>query len=272
MLRATKEIIKWFTIWSIGVAALITAIHVLTEEKAEYKAGETLFQYSTFGALLNGIYDGNILFETLSKYGNFGLGVLNELDGEMLALDGIFYQFKTDGSAHTIPALNKSPFASLTFFEPDAVIPLSENTNLESLEKRTNAILPSTNYPYAIKIDGTFKHIKTRTIPKQKEPYKKLTEVVKNQTVFNFQNIEGTIVGFWLPEYLSGMNIPGYHFHFISKDKKSGGHLLEFTTNGTKLSFDETPYIHTELPRTDTFRTKKLSETKKQEIYAVEKQ
>ena len=46
-----------------------------------------MFQRSTINALMQGVYDSNTTFEgELKSYGNFGLGTVWALDGEMIEL------------------------------------------------------------------------------------------------------------------------------------------------------------------------------------------
>jgi len=75
--------------------ALIGALHVEYLKKRDLgedaRSHHTLFQTSTIDALLEGEYDGDISFAELEERGDFGLGTLEALDGEMIALDGGFY-------------------------------------------------------------------------------------------------------------------------------------------------------------------------------------
>jgi acetolactate decarboxylase len=71
-----------------------------------------------------------------------------------------------------------------------------------------------------------FSHVKVRSVPKQ-DSYRPLVEVAKDQPVYNFQNIEGTLAGFFTPSFMSSVNVPGWHLHFLSADLQHGGHLLE---------------------------------------------
>jgi len=186
-----------------------------------------LFQASTINALLAGVYDGDMTFRTLRQHGDFGLGTVNALDGEMIGLDGKFYQIKTDGKAYLIPDTMKTPFAEVTFFNPDTTLKIRESIeNYDQLKSYLNRLLSIKNIFYAIKIEGTFSYIKTRSVPGQKKPYPLLVNVVKHQATFEFHQVKGTMVGFWCPAYVKGISVPGYHFHFITADRKAGGHVL----------------------------------------------
>jgi acetolactate decarboxylase len=79
---------------------LITALHVETLRQDQLHAEHephVLFQASTIGALLDGAYEGDVSFGQLAEHGDLGLGTLNALDGEMIALDGRFYRADVDG-------------------------------------------------------------------------------------------------------------------------------------------------------------------------------
>ena len=187
------------------------------------KDRDVLFQTSTINALLEGIYDGETTYGELKQHGDFGLGTFNGLDGEMVGLDGKFYQVKADGIAYPVSDSAKTPFAVVTFFKTDKTVLLKKAEDYSQLKQYLDYSLPTKNIFYAIKIEGVFKYIKTRSVPGQTKPYPPLVEVTKNQPIFEFHNVKGTIVGFRCPVYVKGINVPGYHLHFITKNKKARG-------------------------------------------------
>ena len=66
---------------------------------AHVQKNDVVFQSSTINALLKGVYDGEVSFGELKRNGDFGIGTFNALDGEMIGLDGTFYQIKVDGAS-----------------------------------------------------------------------------------------------------------------------------------------------------------------------------
>ena len=233
---------------------------------------ETLVQISTIDALISGVYDGVITFKTLKEYGDFGIGTFEGLDGEMLGFDGNFYQIKADGAVYPVSDAMMTPFASVTFFDIDLQERLPEGISYEQLEELLDDILPTSNIFYAIKIDGTFSYMKTRSVPGQEKPYPPLVEVTKNQPIFEFTDVEGTIVGFRCPTYVNGVNVPGYHLHFITAEKDSGGHVLEFKIEKAIALVDYTSEFHMILPsESSDFYKIDLSQDKEEEVEKVEK-
>ena len=211
---------------------------------------DTLFQISTINALMDGAYRGEMTIGQLKKYGEFGIGTLDALDGEMIALDGKFYQIKADGVAYPVPDSMTTPFAVITVFDADKTVPVQTAMDYEGIQRYLDGLMLDKGIFYAVKIAGTFKYIKTRSVPRQKEPYPPLIEAVKGQTVFEFHDIKGTIVGFWCPDSVKGgVNVPGYHFHFITQDRKAGGHLLAGQIKDATIAIDYTTEFYMVLPQ-----------------------
>lgn len=230
-----------------------------------------LFQTSTLQALMNGVYDSDFTFAQLSKHGDLGLGTFEALDGEMVAVDGKFYQVKTDGRAYPVSPAQKTPFGEVTFFKADKILALGEPLNLKQLESLLAKQMPSPNLPYAFKIIGNFSYVKTRSVPRQARPYPPLAEVAKHQKVFEFRNVEGVIVGFYHPQYLAGINVAGYHCHFLTRDCRAGGHLLDCRISQARAELERLDDIQLRLPGTAAFSRTDLTGDKKQEIEKVEK-
>lgn len=231
---------------------------------------DVLFQTSTINALLDGVYDGEVTFNVLRQNGDFGIGTFNNLDGEMIALDGNFYQIRSDGIAYLVDDSTKTPFAVVTYFESDKSVISEEAMDYEGLKNYIDGLVPSENIFYAIKIDGSFEYIKTRSIPIQEKPYPPLVEVVKNQSIFEFHDVKGTLVGFLTPDYVGGINVPGYHLHFITHDRKAGGHLLEYHAKDVRIEIDYTPDFYMSLPERGNFYTADLKKERGTELKKVE--
>ena len=78
--------------------------------------------------------------------------------------------------------------------------------------------------------------------------YLPLTEVVADQHVFELADVEGTMLGFRFPSYAEGIEVGGYHLHFISADRDRGGHVLGSRTGELRVRIDPSDDLHVELP------------------------
>lgn len=203
------------------------------------KNSDEIYQVSTLEALAAGQFDGKVPYSRLKNLGDFGVGTFDHLDGEMVALDGEYFKVKTDGIAYPVQPTDKAPFADVTFFEADRSIDLQEKLTYEQLIEFLGDQLPDPNGYYAIRIQGKFQTLTTRSVPQQEKPYPTLGDAIAQQTVFNYEQMEGTMVGTYLPAAVGTGGVIGFHFHFISKDRTRGGHLLNCTIDEVEIGIDD---------------------------------
>ena len=216
---------------------------------------ETITQVSTYPALQMGLFDGNVTYAQLAQAGDFGLGTFDGLDGEMVALDGKFYQAKIDGSVRLADPKLETPFADVHFFHSKQQLVLNEALqNYDQLKAYLTKQVPTANRPYAFKITGNFPTLKIRSVGKQSEPYPLLKDAVAQQTVFELKNITGTLVGYSMPAYLGAVVVAGYHFHFISADKQHAGHMLEASLTKATVDIDYLESVKLLIPQDATFQ------------------
>src|SRR4029079_7788282 len=93
-----------------------------------------------------------------------------------------------------------------------------------------------------------FSAVLARSVPRQQRPYPPLAEVVRHEREFTFTDVTGSLVGFRFPDYAQGINVPGYHLHFLSDDRTRGGHVLDCTVVEGELLVDHSSHLHMELP------------------------
>lgn len=249
---------------------LIPALGLVLFLAATSLAGDAVFQYSTIDALLAGLYEGDMTMAELARKGDFGLGTLNGIDGELVVLDGVGYHVSAGGAAVVAPGAAAIPFATVSFFGGDRTLDLGAIDSLAALNEAVAAGLPSKNVFWAIRIDGVFPSVKARAIPKQSPPYAPLAEVAKQQVIVTLSG-EGTLVGYYSPPFVKGVNVPGFHWHFLTADRARGGHVLDCSLNPATALLDELRTLTVRLPASTEFDGLDLSGDKTGELHAVEK-
>jgi acetolactate decarboxylase len=233
---------------------------------------EVLYQVSTIDALQQGVFDGVQPVGEIRKHGDFGIGTFDALDGEMIVLDGIVYQAKADGRISTAADSQTTPFATVTYFDRDLAVTTNGPMNFSVFSSTMAGKLPTENMVYAVRIHGTFPSMKVRAIPVQHKPYPTLATAATNQSVYTYSDSTGTIVGFFTPVFFKGLNVAGYHLHFISDDKKTGGHILDLTIPAnTTVEYDITPEFTMILPTSGEFTGVDLSQDLSGALAKVEK-
>jgi len=253
----------------------IRSLHVESMRRADLhreREPHVLFQASTVGALLEGAFDGDLSFAELAEHGDLGLGTLNHLDGEMIALDGAFFRADVEGRVWPVAPEERTPFAVVTRFEPtiDERLLGAERTH-EELLARLDELVPAGASSCAIRLDGRFPLVRARSVPRQSPPYRPLTEVVADQHVFELADVEGTMLGFRFPSYAEGIEVGGYHLHFVSADRSRGGHVLDSRTGELRARIDPSDDLHVELPPEVELADPDLAEATHAAVAAVER-
>jgi acetolactate decarboxylase len=212
-----------------------------------------LYQTSTISALLDGIYDGSVTIEELLEHGDFGLGTFNHLDGEMVIDGGVCFQLFADGKAQRAGPDERTPFAAVTWFEPDLTFEVDGATSRADLLAQIGARLSSENLFHAIRVNGSFATMSTRTVARQEAPYAPLTEVTASEAKRMSSGVAGAVLGFRAPDYEQGVAVAGYHLHFLNQERTGGGHVLDFVLEKGLVEISTLSEIHLSLPTSGPF-------------------
>jgi acetolactate decarboxylase len=231
---------------------------------------QTLFQVSTSGALVEGIYRGAVTVGQLKQHGDFGLGTFEGIDGELVLLDGRAYQIRGDGVCHEVDDATSSPFAIVTHFHPEQTLTLDACANLAALTARLDQLRRSSNVFYAVRVDGTFSFLHTRAMCKTDEGTP-LVVAAARQPEFRVRDVRGTMVGFWSPEYTKTVGIPGYHLHVVTDDRHGGGHVLECAGAGLRVQVQALTDLRVALPSSEEFLRADLTRDPSADLDRAEK-
>lgn len=237
-----------------------SASHLIRQALAEALDMEhnTIYQVSTSGALVQGVYQGCVRVSDLLDHGDFGLGTFDGLDGEGILLEGRCWQACSDGSVHEAPADALAPFWVATHFVADHRDTLSDVASWADLTSRLDGLRDNANLFVAICIRGVFERIRYRVACKA-EAGVDLVSATSGQATFDLENVAGTLVGFWTPSYARTINVPGYHLHLLSDDRRHAGHVLELQAQQLQLELQQESHLQLVLPETPEFLKADLS-------------
>lgn len=236
------------------------------------KHEKPLFQYGILDAFINGAYKGDLTIRELKTYGDFGLGAPDLIDGELTLLGGKVYQTKWNGVTTEIDDSQYTPFAVVTSFRAQRKFDIVNQSDLNDLFKTLLVNMPHKNKFYAVKITGNFHKINARAFSPVKEPpYKPLSQLTAQQHIFKFENISGSMIGFYIPAYLSGINVSGFHFHFLSDDLKSGGHVIAMEGTNLQVELEELKTLSISVPTTPEFDQFQSDKANSRQVDVVEK-
>ena len=234
---------------------------------------DTMYQVALLQSLAQGYFDGIITVGELKEHGDTGIGTFEGVNGEMIVLDGTVYQAVADGSIATPSDEETVPFSNVTFFDTDETLALSGIADMKALQEAMNGAVNrlGANCFYMVKIDGKFDSIKVRSEYKQEKPYRALdVALAADQTEFDYEDIQGTMVGLYCPDYMGDLNSVGWHFHFITEDRTRGGHVLQVSVKEAEAVFDMTDGFEMTLSRDSEFQGMELAKDMDEAIHRAE--
>ncbi|MGH7786353.1 MAG: acetolactate decarboxylase [Candidatus Binatia bacterium] len=228
--------------------------HLVRAALADYLEVEhqTLFQVSTAGALVEGIYRGAVTVGHLKEHGNFGLGTFEDIDGELVLVDGHAYQVRADGGCDEVADATASPFAIVTHFQPTEHFVVADCADLAALTAQIDQRRASENVFYAMRVDGRFSLLHTRAMCRTAEGVP-LVVAAAHQPEFDLRDVQATLVGFWTPAYAKNVGIPGYHLHAVTDDRRAGGHVLDCRGRDLRVQIQPLSELRVALPSTREF-------------------
>lgn len=228
-----------------------------------------LFQVSTLNALMMGDYEGSVKVKDFLKHVDTGIGTFDGLDGEAIIFNGKAYNGRATGEVSEMTHDDSFPFACACKF--DEKVPENEISfdSIEDFKSKFESLLPSKNYFYIIKMEGKF-NVRVRSCFKQEKPYEPLYKVACDQREFEYHDIDGYVIGLYCPNYVEGMNLPGWHIHFLSKDLTKGGHILKVNSAKASYKINKLDEWRLVLPNDKDFASWNLKEDLKEKTEAVE--
>lgn len=232
------------------------------------------YQVSTLQALALGFSKSVITVEELLEHGNLGLGTFEDVDGEMIVIDGKCYRAQNNGDV--IPAENERgvPFASVCHFQSNRLEELGKMETIEQLKTWLTLRIEEDfglNSMYAVRIDGEFSKVDARSESGTKAHHVTLKDALSvTQKAFVFENIKGSLVCVYYPDYMDGINAAGWHLHFLSEDKQHGGHVFDLSLTQGNAAFCRITSVEVRIPDTPAFDTYALKGASQEEIKSVE--
>ncbi|HMG84152.1 MAG TPA: acetolactate decarboxylase [Terracidiphilus sp.] len=230
----------------------------------------TLFQVSTSAALVEGLYQGAVRVSRLLRHGDFGLGTFIDLDGEMVVLEGVCYRVSSDGVVTSVDGDRLVPYAVVTRFSTEFAKTSQQFNTFSELVAVCDALRSSENVFFAFRVEGKFSFVKTRAM-KAVPHGTGLKAASSVQEEFTFKDQEGTLVGLWSPGFAGSFSVPGYHFHFLSTDRKRGGHVLECRAVNVTIDGCAMHEMHVSLPETAEFLQADLSRDPSDDLTSAER-
>ena len=222
------------------------------------RPGTAIHQFSFVDALVAGLYDGAFSASEVLMRGDFGVGCGDALDGELVLIDGTMY-ICSAGGVRTVSPDELLPFAEVTRFEPTFSQSI-ESLDEDGFEALIDALVPSNNLFYAVRVDGSFGRMTVREATRQQHPFPGLADAAKSQHEDTLGSTTGTILGFKGPDVFQGLSVADYHLHYIDDDRTVGGHVMDFSLIRGTLTIEAYSGFMLRLPEVASYLGAELDE------------
>lgn len=233
-----------------------------------------MYQVSTLQALALGYSRAVINVEELLQEGNTGLGTFEDVNGEMIVMDGQCYRADQNGNVTVVSAETGVPFAAVANLYGNQQFPLRDIPDIASIRAELTRKIEENfglNSMHIVKIEGVFEMVDARSEAPYRSQHVTLKEVLgQTQKSFLFENIRGSLVGVYFPDYMDGINMPGWHLHFLSEDQSKGGHVFDASIRAGTAKVDKITNIMINLPKEAAFDTYSLKQDLQKEIKSIE--
>jgi acetolactate decarboxylase len=140
----------------------------------------------------------------------------------------------------------------------------------DALTAHLDGMRRTANLFCAVRIEGRFTRIRTRAACKAATGVS-LVDATSHQAEFTFTDVVGTVAGFWTPAYARSINIAGWHLHFVTGDRRGGGHLLDCQGVGLRVGMQDLPEVRIALPETAAFLQADLSQDPSRDLDVAER-
>ena len=187
-------------------------------------------------SLFSGNFDGVMSVEAEFGGTRLGIGVMDNLEGEVVSLKGQTWAVPSDGRPREVSGSETIAFGIAAHGGLRHSFHIPEDSEIEEVLAALDSTLSRHHIDHehvvcALEIEGTFRDTVLMTVHRPDYAGESLGEIIDDEIRFSFPRWEGTVVGFRYPDTTTGLTIPGLHLHGISSDRTSGGHVRNLVTD-----------------------------------------
>ena len=252
----------------------VPVFHSVPVFRLELMVMVKMYQVSTLQALMLGYSRSVVTVAELLEHGDTGLGTFEDVDGEMIVIDGTCYRATENGAVVVAEPDKGVPFSAVCNMQGNRTFDLGAFESIDALKSQLNILVEEDfglNSMHVARIDGEFSFVDARSESAYKSMHVTLKEVLeRTQKAFCFEDTKGSLICVYFPDFMDGINAAGWHLHFVSDDRKFGGHVFDIAMIRGKVTLDQINALELRLPDEPVFDTYALKGASGDEIKQVE--
>jgi acetolactate decarboxylase len=212
-----------------------------------------LYNANTRSAYQAGYYLGSFSIGTILRHGDTGLGACDGNDGELVIDRGKAWRSDVHGVNHELNDDDTSPFATVVAWQSADRFTVDQPMNRAEFDAAIGARLPLDNRIWALRVSGQFDRVTAGASARQHAPTRPLEEVMAEYSRHTWTDTAGSLIGFYGPPFLKGVDYVGFHYHWLSDDHQHGGHVFDYAPRSVVVEAQEVSSYTTELPASEDF-------------------
>ena len=187
-------------------------------------------QAGSASQLFAGHFDGITTVEQEFGSSRLGIGVMHDLDGEVVSIDGTTWAIPPSGTPRVVEPSDTIAFGISAHGGSRHRLSIEPGADLDGIRQAIDIKLAQLHEDHeqivcAVSIEGSFRDVLLRTVHHPDYEGESLGEIIDDEIRFGFDYWRGCVVGFRYPDQSNGQTIPGLHLHAIATDLLSGGHV-----------------------------------------------
>ena len=197
---------------------------------------EVTYQLQLAQVLLDGGYEGVATLGEALAGGDHGLGTVDQLDGELVVVDGEPWRVDWHAAATLMPPETRTPFVVVSHLDSPKTMRIKDASQ-EQVLAMIEDLVDDPGAVVAVRLEGAFSTTLMRSVRPQTPPYRPFAEVSQTDEVrWTLAPFHGVLVGFRFPDLQPGATIPGLHLHGLDNLRTTGGHTHDFHVRDAVLS------------------------------------
>ena len=193
-------------------------------------------QAGSASRLFAGHFEGVVTVENEFGSSRLGIGVMHDLDGEVVSINGTTYAIPPSGTPHEVDPSDTIAFGISAHGGRRHKLHIPPGADLEGIKEAIDLALAKLHEDHeqivcAVSIEGLFSDVLLRTVHHPDFEGGSLGDIIDDEIRFAFEQWRGTVVGFRYPDHSTGQTIPGLHLHGLGADLLSGGHVRNLTAH-----------------------------------------
>ena len=210
-------------------------LHALRRSRVHGPRHGEVEQAGTASQLFAGHFEGIATVEEEFGSSRLGIGVMHDLDGEVVSINGTTWAIPSSGTPQIVAPSDTIAFGISAHGGTRHELAIEPGADLEGIQQAIDKTLSALHEDHehivcAVSITGSFRDVLLRTVHHPDYEGETLGEIIDDEIRFFFNQWQGSVVGFRYPDHSTGQTIPGLHLHALAADLLSGGHVRNITT------------------------------------------